>query len=337
MSAAAHALLRTERFCGRPVNLEVTSNPAVGRSKGTLLLVNGYTCEKSYWAAQVPLVTQGYDVVRFNPRGIGDSQLGDTTRDSYFEHTAEDMLSICAQLDIRHPHIVAHSMGALPVVEFLREVSEPQYAHLQPSSLVLVTPVLDDIRDLLPTQGRIKRMVSAVARWRFNRIARARNSIQTEARLCHTLTLFQFASPLALLIMGAPPETRHYFSEFLTRAEHTDPHTQLLTLESILFGAHGTAGHLTDYDEGRIYFPPRVTLVTAEHDLLVEGAKAERICHDAFDDLDLRIQRSTDRSLAAQEIPSNFLRIERMQGVGHFPHQENPEAFNAILLRHLEV
>lgn len=116
MSSVAQPVLLSKQLARRDVSLEIALNSAVGRPKGTVLFVNGYNCEKGYWTAQLPLVEDGYDVVRFNPRGMGLSQLGETPRDRYFEFSAEDMLSICAQLGIRHPHIVAHDMGALSVV-----------------------------------------------------------------------------------------------------------------------------------------------------------------------------------------------------------------------------
>ena len=128
-------------LCGLPFTLlgqnkvvgesfETTSKDSVsiaytvyGNQEDVLLFVHGWTCDQTYWKAQIPFFSKQYKVVTLDLGGHGNSTTGNRTEWT-MERFAEDVLSVIADLEYSSLTLVGHSMGAIVVLKTAAEQPE---------------------------------------------------------------------------------------------------------------------------------------------------------------------------------------------------------------------
>ncbi|MEV0675383.1 alpha/beta hydrolase [Actinosynnema sp. NPDC050436] len=113
------------------------------RNEPTLLLAHGFGCDQHLWRLVVPALAERFRVVLFDHVGCGrsDASTWSAQRYSALDAYAEDVLEICAELDLRDVVLVGHSVSAMIAV--LAANREPDRF----AKLVLLTPspcYLDD-------------------------------------------------------------------------------------------------------------------------------------------------------------------------------------------------
>jgi sigma-B regulation protein RsbQ len=116
----------------------------IGREDGpTVLLAHGFGCDQNLWRLVAPELAERFRVVLFDYVGSGRSDLAawSPQRYSTLAGYAEDVLDICAELDLHDVVLVGHSVSAMIAV--LAANREPARF----AKLVLLTPspcYLDD-------------------------------------------------------------------------------------------------------------------------------------------------------------------------------------------------
>jgi sigma-B regulation protein RsbQ len=101
-----------------------------------MLFAHGFGCDQNMWRQVVPYFEQTYRVVLFDHIGAGDSLLSayDPQRYSTLQGYADDIRTICRELDLRDVIFVGHSVSAM--IGVLAAAAEPELF----SALVLVGP-----------------------------------------------------------------------------------------------------------------------------------------------------------------------------------------------------
>ena len=142
--------------------LERNNVTVAGRGSQPMLFAHGYGCDQHMWRFVVPAFADDYQLVLFDHVGSGRSDLTayDRAKYSSLQGYADDVLEICATLDLRDVVFVGHSVSAM--IGVLAAVKEPDRF----ARLVLVGPspryidegeyrggfTEQDIRDLLAFQ-----------------------------------------------------------------------------------------------------------------------------------------------------------------------------------------
>lgn len=92
-------------------NVVVTGNPE-GRA---IVLAHGFGCDQNMWRLTVPALAADHRVVLFDYVGSGRSDLSafDELRYSSLGGYAEDVLEVCAALDLTDAVFVGHSVSAM--------------------------------------------------------------------------------------------------------------------------------------------------------------------------------------------------------------------------------
>ncbi|SDF47387.1 sigma-B regulation protein RsbQ [Lentzea fradiae] len=113
-------------------NVVVTGNEA----GPVVLLAHGFGCDQNLWRLVVPLLAETYRVVLFDHVGAGLSDVAAWTAERYssLDAYADDVLTICRELDLRDVVLVGHSVSAMIAV--LAANREPERF----AKLVLLTP-----------------------------------------------------------------------------------------------------------------------------------------------------------------------------------------------------
>jgi pimeloyl-ACP methyl ester carboxylesterase len=82
-----------------------------GSGEPPMLLVHGWTCNHTHWAAQVAHFAKTHRVVTVDLRGHGVS---DAPNQEYtMEGFADDLAWLCAELGVEKPVVCGHSMGGI--------------------------------------------------------------------------------------------------------------------------------------------------------------------------------------------------------------------------------
>jgi len=116
----------------------------IGREDGpAVLLAHGFGCDQNLWRLVAPKLAERFRVVLFDHVGSGRSDTAAWSPQRYatLDGYAEDVLDICAELDLRDVVLVGHSVSAMIAV--LAANREPTRF----AKLVLLTPspcYLDD-------------------------------------------------------------------------------------------------------------------------------------------------------------------------------------------------
>jgi len=108
-----------------------------GRLDGPVaLLAHGFGCDQHMWRLVVPALAERFRVVMFDYVGSGksDPSAWDQERYSSLDGYADDVLTICAELDLTEVMFVGHSVSAM--VGVLAAAGQPQRF----ASLVMVAP-----------------------------------------------------------------------------------------------------------------------------------------------------------------------------------------------------
>lgn len=87
-----------------------------------LVLIHGWSCDRSYWAEQVGPLSRHYKVVTIDLGGHGESGLGrdDWTIDSF----GADVAAVINSLDLRSVVLIGHSMGGDVIFQAARRMPE---------------------------------------------------------------------------------------------------------------------------------------------------------------------------------------------------------------------
>jgi sigma-B regulation protein RsbQ len=108
-----------------------------GRPDGpVIMLAHGFGCDQNLWRLVAPVLAERFQVVMFDYVGSGRSDLSawDEERYASLDGYADDVLSVCAALDLSDVVFVGHSVSAM--VGVLAVAREPQRF----AKLVMVTP-----------------------------------------------------------------------------------------------------------------------------------------------------------------------------------------------------
>ncbi|EPX58481.1 Hydrolase [Cystobacter fuscus DSM 2262] len=118
-------------------NILVRNNvKLMGQGSRTMLFAHGFGCDQNMWRFVAPSFAEDYRLVLFDYVGSGRSDLRayNPERYSNLNGYAQDILDICAALDLKDVILVGHSVSAM--ISLLAAVKEPQRFH----RLVLVSP-----------------------------------------------------------------------------------------------------------------------------------------------------------------------------------------------------
>jgi sigma-B regulation protein RsbQ len=119
------------------VNVVQRNNVKVsGRGTQPMLFAHGFGCDQNMWRLVTPAFEPDYRIVLFDHVGAGQSDLRAYDRSRYdrLEGYAEDVLEICAALQLRDVVFVGHSVSAM--IGVLAAAMEPDRF----ARLVLVGP-----------------------------------------------------------------------------------------------------------------------------------------------------------------------------------------------------
>lgn len=95
---------------------------ATGSGEPAIVFVHGWSCDGSYWDAQVEHFVKTNRVVTIDLAGHGDSDLG---REKWtMEAFGADVRAVVEELDLRNVVLVGHSMGGPVVVEAARTMPD---------------------------------------------------------------------------------------------------------------------------------------------------------------------------------------------------------------------
>jgi pimeloyl-ACP methyl ester carboxylesterase len=80
-----------------------------GSGTPAVVLVHGWSCDRSYWREQVDHLAASHTVVRLDLAGHGSS--GVSRADWTIESLAADVVAVVERLDLEHVVLVGHSLG----------------------------------------------------------------------------------------------------------------------------------------------------------------------------------------------------------------------------------
>ena len=107
-----------------------------GTGARPMLFAHGYGCDQQMWRLIAPAFAESHKLVLFDHVGAGRSDLAayDRVRYGSLQGYADDVLEICAELDLRDVVFVGHSVSAM--IGVLAAIKEPERF----ASLVMVGP-----------------------------------------------------------------------------------------------------------------------------------------------------------------------------------------------------
>jgi sigma-B regulation protein RsbQ len=107
-----------------------------GRGSQAMLFAHGFGCDQNMWRFVAPAFEDDYRVIRFDYVGCGGSDLSayDPARYGTLEGYAQDVLDVCAALELRDVIFVGHSVSS--VIGMLAAIREPELFE----RLILVGP-----------------------------------------------------------------------------------------------------------------------------------------------------------------------------------------------------
>lgn len=107
-----------------------------GKGNRPIMFSHGFGCDQNMWRFVAPAFENDYRIVLFDHVGAGNSDLTAFDRVKYqtLEGYAQDVLEICAELDLLDLTFVGHSVSSM--IGVLASIQQPQRF----SQLVLVSP-----------------------------------------------------------------------------------------------------------------------------------------------------------------------------------------------------
>jgi pimeloyl-ACP methyl ester carboxylesterase len=102
---------------GVPIKYEVR-----GKGAPALVFIHGWSCDRSYWSAQLPYFARNHLVVAIDLAGHGESGLDrkEWTMGSF----GEDIVAVVRKLDLGQIVLIGHSMGGPAIIEAARRLPE---------------------------------------------------------------------------------------------------------------------------------------------------------------------------------------------------------------------
>jgi sigma-B regulation protein RsbQ len=107
-----------------------------GKGTQPMLFAHGFGCDQNMWRFVTPAFEDDYKIILFDYVGSGKSDLKAYSAERYgsLEGYAQDVLDICAELELKRIIFVGHSVSG--VIGMLASIREPErFAHL-----ILVAP-----------------------------------------------------------------------------------------------------------------------------------------------------------------------------------------------------
>ncbi len=102
---------------GVPIKYEVR-----GKGDPALVFVHGWSCDRSYWSAQLPYFARNHLVVAVDLAGHGESGLD--RKEWSMGAFGEDIVAVVRKLDLDKIVLIGHSMGGPAVIEAARRLPE---------------------------------------------------------------------------------------------------------------------------------------------------------------------------------------------------------------------
>lgn len=98
-----------------------------GRGTQPVLFAHGFGCDQNMWRFVTPAFEDEYKIVLFDYVGAGKSDASAYNRERYssLQGYAQDILDICAALDLRNVIFVGHSVSSM--IGLLAAIEEPSY------------------------------------------------------------------------------------------------------------------------------------------------------------------------------------------------------------------
>lgn len=104
-----------------PDGVEITFD-VCGAGEPAIVLVHGWSCDRSYWQGQLELLSRRYQVIALDLAGHGDSGLG--RREWTIASFGLDVAAVVTHLGLGEVVLVGHSMGGDVVLEAARQLPE---------------------------------------------------------------------------------------------------------------------------------------------------------------------------------------------------------------------
>ncbi|HWK22069.1 MAG TPA: alpha/beta hydrolase [Ureibacillus sp.] len=107
-----------------------------GKGKKVIIFAPGFGCDQTVWKDVSPAFEEEYKVVLFDYIGIGKSDLSAFEPNKYSKLSGyvQDVLDICAALNLREAIFVGHSVSCM--VGVLASIQKPEYF----SHLIMIAP-----------------------------------------------------------------------------------------------------------------------------------------------------------------------------------------------------
>jgi len=107
-----------------------------GSGRETIIFAPGFGCDKSMWRFVAPAFEQDYQVILFDYVGSGQSDYTAYQSSKYrkLDGYAQDVLEICAALELKQVIFIGHSVGA--TIGMLAALQQPELF----KQLILVAP-----------------------------------------------------------------------------------------------------------------------------------------------------------------------------------------------------
>lgn len=107
-----------------------------GRGEKPIIFAHGYGCDQNMWRFVAPAFLDDYQVILFDQVGFGKSDVSAYNKNRYnsLQAYADDVLEICAALNLAPAIFVGHSVSA--IIGVLAAIKKP----IQFEKLVLVGP-----------------------------------------------------------------------------------------------------------------------------------------------------------------------------------------------------
>jgi pimeloyl-ACP methyl ester carboxylesterase len=92
----------------------------LGKGEPALIFIHGWSCDSTYWDAQLDAFSKHYTVVTLDLAGHGDS--GTARADWTMDAFGDDVVSVAQQIPNRQLVLVGHSMGGTVALEAARRL-----------------------------------------------------------------------------------------------------------------------------------------------------------------------------------------------------------------------
>jgi len=102
---------------GVPIKYEVR-----GKGDPALVFVHGWSCDRSYWSAQLPYFARNHQVVAIDLAGHGESGLD--RKEWTMGAFGDDVVAVAVKLKLRRLVLIGHSMGGIVILKAALKMPE---------------------------------------------------------------------------------------------------------------------------------------------------------------------------------------------------------------------